>query len=259
MKVGYTIFYSFSKGDVATNLKLLATTPLQSSPAINTTGYLPTTSSALIQSSIPTITVSITDDMNNDTAQPSVATTFNYIIVSDISFVITPIQVVTNSESEETAQKGSNPTAITLAALASVIGLLILLLIGICGFFFFFFFDRKCKQSSPEAPQNQNASATELTLHDESNSIPTSANSCYQKCSSLLIYELPNLAPADYCYPEVYYSEIRNDRGSGLYDDTIVATHYDIIPEAAETSSEEGSDLGRSILTASITINQSKN
>ena len=145
-----------------------------------------------------------------------------------------------------------------MAALAGVIGLLIILLIGVCqcGFFLFCFFYRKCKQSLPEATQNQDTLVAELILHDERNSIPTFANSCYQKHSSFLIHELSD-HPADYCYPEVY-SKIRNDRGSGLYDDTD-ANHYEVIPKAAEASNEKSSDPGGSILTACTMINQGNN
>ena len=220
-----------------------------------------TTSLNSTQSNVPTTMTendSITDDINNATPQPSVATAFSYVYVSDIiSSITTPIQVVTTSKLEAITQEGSNPTTITVAALAGIIGILILLMIGCCALFLCFACYRKHKSSLLDIPQNQYALPTELTLYEKGSSLPTSTNSCYNhgKRSANMTLELPDPL-STYCNPEIY-SELDGD--SGLYDD-IGENHYALISETIKTSTTNG-DAGKSIdvsLTANNTINQDK-
>ena len=122
----------------------------------------------------------------------------------------TPVSI--NSESEIR----SSVSTTTVTALAGIIGLLLILLMGLCGFFLsFYIYTRKRQQSLLEAPQYQDVNnlATVITSHDEQNSIPMFTNSCYQKCSSLLVQKLSDP-------PTI----------SGQYDD-IDIHYYDVIPE----------------------------
>ena len=86
-----------------------------------------------------------------------------------------------------------------------------------------------------EAPQNQDT-VTVATLQSEQ--IPMYTNSCYQQHSSLLARDHEFSGPSSvYCNPEIY-SEIKDDRGSGQYDDIIV-NYYDVVPEDVKPSSCE--------------------
>ena len=141
----------------------------------------------------------------------------------------------------------------TVAPLAGVIGLLLILLMGLCGFFFsFYFYTRKRRQSLLEAQQNQNVNnlATEITLHDEQNSISMFTNSCYQKPSTTetTSHDEQNSIPmfTNSCYQrpstllnhEVSDPSIINcNRSTGRYHDTDVH-YYDVIPENIKLSCE---------------------
>ena len=226
--------------------------------ANTTIEYSSTTSSLSTFLNIPTTTnkenTSITDDMISDNVQPSVATASSYVNTSktDISSITVPISVVTNSESEAITQNGSNPTTITVAALAGVVGLLILLMLGGCTLFLCFFCYRRYKLSLLEVPWNQYALPTELTLHEKRSSLPISANSCYNKSSSRMTLELPE-PPTVYCSPEIY-SEVGIDGDSGLYDD-IGENHYALVPEATSKTNNNTRNVN---LTAGTTISHDK-
>ncbi|MCG8621171.1 MAG: hypothetical protein MJE68_04080 [Proteobacteria bacterium] len=177
----------------------------------------------------------------------------------------------------------NSPVSITttVAPLAGVIGLLLILLMGLCGFFFsFYFYTRKRRQSLLEAQQNQNVNnlATEITLHDEQNSISMFTNSCYQKPSTTetTSHDEQNSIPmfTNSCYQRPSTTEITSrdeqnsipmftnscyqkpstllnhevsdpstincNRSTGRYDDTDVH-YYDVIPEDIKLSCENES------------------
>ena len=154
-------------------------------------------------------------------------TTFSYINASSISSIMLSIPIVTTSE-PETTQNGSDPTTITVVALAVIIGLLILLMLMGCALFLCFICYRRHKSMSFELPLNQYSLPTELILHEKRSSLPTFANGCYSKNSSRMTLELPE-PPTVYSVPEIY-SEVGIDGDSGLYDD-IGENHYALIPE----------------------------
>jgi hypothetical protein len=99
-----------------------------------------------------------------------------------------------------------------------------------------------------EGQWDQYALPIELTLHENRSSLPTAANSAYNKSSSRMNLELPEPPATIDCSPEIY-SEVGIDGDSGLYDD-IGANHmhYALIPEAASNAESDSRNVSHDMI-----------